>query len=683
MLVRSACLGLLLALAGCSSSDDAAPLAKGPPAAIPGTTVLFDLAADAGSAAGFYASPQPSDLRLDAAGMQSWAGLPNPKARKVVGGLSALAAQRRGHSVLPVAYFHFDAALAARDAGAVVVGSTDAPLLLIDVDPASPERGKTIPTIAGVLSPDDYVPTNLLAVAARPGFVLRSGRRYAFVVRRSLGDASGAPLGVPLALAQLAAGEAPAGANGAAAATLYAPLFETLDQIGVDRATVAAATVFTTGDSMADTLALVTKVRAAYSVTLTDLALAPSSYPNLCEIHAKVAYPQFQKGAPPFDTEGSFEVGTDGLPVHQRDEIAPVVITLPKKPMPAAGYPLETFVHGSGGSSDAMLSPLGDDDKPHPGTGPAHVMADFGIAMAGSAMPVNPERLPGASEIAYVNPNNIPATRDIFRQGIVEQMLFLEALKTLVIPADVLAGCAGPTLPAGAPGFSFDPDKLAGAGQSMGAWYTNIIAPLEPRMKTIVPTGAGGYLTWFITTAGPLQTTINTLTALAGPFLFGAPDLTVLHPIAALVEAALEPADPIVGQPRVAAHPLPGMPARNIFTAVAPGDSYFSTLTYEAVQLAFGNEEAGEVPWQGLPDALALDGRGALLPYPVSNNRTSDDGQKSTGVVVGYQVSGYDPHGIYSHDERVKHQYGCFVSTAFATGTATVVAPAALGAPCE
>ena len=74
-----------------------------------------------------------------------------------------------------------------------------------------------------------------------------------------------------------------------------------------------------------------------------------------------------------------------------------------------------------------------------PGQGPAYVLAPHGFAMAGSAMPVNPERLPGASDTAYLNLNNLSAMRDTFRQGIIEQHLFLDALSKLTIDPATLA----------------------------------------------------------------------------------------------------------------------------------------------------------------------------------------------------------------------------------------------------
>jgi len=668
---------VLVVLTGCSSSS--------PESEPAGATARFDIAADFGADGAFFAFPQPSDLRVDGNGAPDLADFPNPTKKPTIDLLKAAVKDRRGASVLPIAYFQFDRALAPLEASDVIAAEAGGPILLVDVDPDSPERGKLVPTVATTLTPDDYVPEHLLAVAARPGFVLHGDRTYAIVVLRNVKDAEGKRLGIPSTLAALARGEVPPGERGAALSAAYEPMWSTLDALGIERAEVAAATVFTTGDVQRENLELVTQVRAAHQVTIEALELdTTDDYPDLCVLKGFVDYPQFQRGTPPFNTEGLFELGKDGLPVLQRVERAPIMITLPKRPMPAKGYPLELFIHGSGGFSYSQISPLGDDDKPRKGAGPAHVVARHGIAVASSAMPVNPERLPGASPQAYVNANNIPMTRDVFRQGVIESALFLDALKSLEIAPEAVQGCVGPALPTGATTYRFDPDKLVGAGQSMGAWYTNLIAPLEPRMRAVVPTGAGGYLTLFLTTTGPEQTTIGKVAKGIGPILFGVYNgLTFLHPAASLAEIALEPADPITGQPRVGLRPLPGMPARSIYTPVGLGDSYFSNATFEAVELAYGVELAGEAAWPGLADALALDGRGASVPYPVANNLKSANGESFTGAVVTYVVEGYDPHAVYSHDDRVRHQFGCFLATALDDGVATVFAPGKLDDPCK
>jgi hypothetical protein len=559
-------------------------------------------------------------------------------------------------------------------------------VLLVDVDPASPDRGALVPTVAFTHPADQYVPANVLAVAARPGFVLHGGRRYAFVVTRALGDATGAPLGVPAALRALAAGRAPAGAAGAAALELYAPLFATLATLGVPATEVAAATVFTTGDVVADLADLSTRLRDAYQVTVRDLAVDPddgAAHERYCELHGFVTYPQFQSGTPPFNTGGRFTLGADGLPTKQRDEEAPVTITLPKGEMPAGGYPLVTFFHGSGGLSTAIcvrgpvLEPGGEQQK---GLGPAHVVAGHGFAMAASALPVNPQRLPGAGETAYLNLNNLEAFRDTFRQGVIEQRLFIEALRTLEIPPAATQGCAGLTLPAGETAFRFTPDQLFAQGQSMGGMYTNLIGSVEPRIRAAVPTGAGGFWGYFILETSLIEGAKDLLVLI----LDTDPDLTFMHPTLHLLETGWEPVEPLVYMPRLARRPLPDHPVRPIYEPVGLGDSYFPTAVYDAVALAYGHQETGSVVWPTMQEALALAGLDGLAPYPVHDNLTSETGVPYTGVVVQYEGDGlYDPHALYSQIPAVKHQYGCFLRSVRETGSATVYAPAAEDAACE
>ena len=108
-----------------------------------------------------------------------------------------------------------------------------------------------------------------------------------------------------------------------------------------------------------------------------------------------------------------------------------MVISFPKQAMPADGFPLTLYFHGSGGVSRALIdrgpwkpmdqSTCAEHDKGDwekvlgcftTGEGPAWVYAPEGIAMAGTALNTNPERLPGASAYAYANVNNLAAVRD-------------------------------------------------------------------------------------------------------------------------------------------------------------------------------------------------------------------------------------------------------------------------------
>jgi hypothetical protein len=708
---------LALSLAACSSPNpgdggldaDAAPDTATPDVPEPTgpAAFVFDLAADTTSSRAFYDLPYPSDLRLSASQTPDLRGFPASPRAYVLPPLLQIAQQRPRFPTVPVAYFRFTAPLATQDPEVVIPAQPDARILLIDTDPRSPDRGQLVPTVASTPAADEYLPAHVLAVAARPGFVLHPDRTYAFVVMRTLGDAQGRPLVAPAAFEQLKAGQAPAGDRGAAALALYRPLFETLRMRGIDVAQVAAATVFTTGDVVRETAELTDRVLARYTVSLEDLRLVTSNTNSrYCQFAATVTFPQFQQGTPPFNTEGLFSFGTDGLPTPVTYPTlpdyarVPVTLTLPRREMPAAGYPLVVYFHGSGGVSTAVVDrgtwrprsathpcPQGTDTYNGVagcntlGEGPAYVLAARGFATAGAAMPVNPERLPGAGETAYLNTSNLAAFRDTFRQGVIEQRLLIRALAELRIPHSLVTQCTGASLPTGVTEARFDTSRLIAQGQSMGGMYTNLVSATEPRVRAAIPTGAGGYWSYFILQTQLVPGVRGFLALVLGT---RAP-LTFMHPALMLLETAWEAADPLVYMPRLARRPLPGHPVRSVYEPVGQGDSYFPTTVYDAVALAYGHRQAGTEVWPTMQPALRLAGLDGLLPYPVSNDVRGAGDTPYTGVVVQYAGDGvYDPHAIYSQLDAVKYQYSCFAESFVRTGTAVVPDPTnrAADAPC-
>ena len=662
---------------------------------VAGSTLVFDLSANLDDPAHFFDAPYPSDLRLDQDGHPDLAGFPNPENVGILSGLIRNAHEEKGFPVIPVAHFQFTKPLAKRSKDDVIPAGIDTktPIYVIklnggDAGAPSPSDGPEscafAPTVADTPEADRYLPANVLSIAPRPGFVLRPGTRYAFVVEEGADDAKGQPLDKNEVLERLKK-HAPAGTAETAVDALYRPLWDTLRFCGKDGARVVAATVFTTATTVQDTSDIGSKIVDAYDITLDGLGENPDpkeQYDEFCYLTGTVTYPQFQTGTPPFDEGGTFVFGPDGLPEKQRDEVAPIILLVPKMPMPAKGYPIMFNIHGSGGYSVAPVRPVGDDGLPGDPIGPAFPITSKGIAIAASAMPVNPERLPGASEIAYLNANNIAAMRDTFRQGAFEQRLFMEAVKKLEIDPVQLGTCTGPTLPDGATSFKFDSDLVLLTGQSMGGMYTNIIGATEPSVKAVVPTGGGGYWTHFIFET-PLEG--GALPGLFKIILDIDGDLNFLHPIFGIGAAALEPADPIVYMPHIANRPLPGHPVRSVYRPVGIGDSYFSTATYDAVAVSYAHKEAGDIIWPTMQDALALDGLQGIVAYPVEDEMTSEDGTPYTGVVVQFQADGdYDPHALYSHHEGVKHQYACFWDSFVKTGHARVPPPTMpWTAPCE
>jgi len=630
----------------------------------PGTRAVFDLASAHDTPATFWDVPFPLDGRVTAEGAPDMTGFYSKGDNSLGEHLVAAAGLRRGFPQMPVVYFRFDGPLAERAADEVIAPDPASPILLVDVDGDSPERGALFPVVAAPLPEDDFAPAHLLAVAPRPGIVLRGDTTYAVVVMRSLGDAGGQPLGVPDDLAD---------------APVLASLWPVLDEMGVARGEVAVATSFTTGDMVADFAAQSDALLARHHAQLSAPVL-DEVHPDYCELALEVTLPQFLTGDEPWNHGGVFELGEDGVPLVQGELTVPAVITVPRRAMPEAGFPLLLYFHGSGGVHDQVVdasrSPAPDVAGP-PGEGPAMHYARIGLAAAGSALPVSPDRVPGASDTAYINFNNLGAFPFLFRQGTIEQRMFLSALEELDIPLEVLAGCDGVEAEGGVVGF--DSGQIYVGGQSMGAIYANMVGAVDPRPRAVVPTGAGGAWSLMILSSRLYADQVDLLRLLLGT----QNQLSWLHPGMHTIALAWEAAEPLVYAARLGRRPLAGRPPRPVYQPVGRGDQYFAPPVFDAITLAYGHEESGEVVWPEMQDALALVGRDGLRDYPVMDNLVSETGETYTGVVVQYEGDGIaDPHAIYRQLDQVIYQYSCFLESMIDTGHAVVAAPAPLGTPC-
>ena len=660
---------------GCDGQDEAA------------ATIAFDLNSKLDSKT-FWDLPFPSDLRLTAAGNIDLAGFPNDDKLLLVTDLLTSAADRKGFPVMPVAWFRFTDASTApvlRLADSVAAAASN-PILLVDIDPTSPELGRLFPIVAELLPVDDYTAPALIAVAPRPGIVLRANTTYAFVLQTSLAPT----VAVPAGFATLAQGGTPSGSRGAAAKILYEPLWPALANLAVDPASVLVATVFTTGDQVALMASRSASVLSKYPVQIDNLALAAvdrgsglGTHDGFCQLTASVIMPQFQTGTPPFNSDGKILLDLGNVPIKQGEQVVPLHITIPRSTMPTTGWPLFHYFHGSGGLAVDLVD-LGAQQVRggdwESGKGPGWVVAHSNIAAAAAALPLNPERLPGASDYQYLNINNLPAFPFTFQQGVIEQRLLLEALLKLRIPATMLADCVGVKLPLGATEYFFDGDRVAAGGHSMGGMYTNMIGAVERRYKGFTPFGAGGFWPLMI-----LNTAIfpDAGSLLAGVLRVDAETFTFVHPSLALLGMGWEIAEPGASMARIARRPLADGPPRHVYQPIGENDKYFPTPIFDAATLAHGNNLAGDAVWPQTAEALALDGLNMAKIYPVKGNR-SQHGAITTSVAVQYKGDGIaDPHNIFIQLPAVKYQYRCFLETLFRDGTPTVFAPKALDAACE
>ncbi len=216
-----------------------------------GAVAVFDPRAPEGEALAWGAVPFPSDLYLDESGRTRIGALPtrlSSEPRFVA--LRELLASRSGACGSCNVYFRFEGAL---DPASVPTSaapgdatSIDDAIVLVDVDPASPEHGRLIPL--RVELGDDRI-------AVRPvrGIVLHRGRRYAAAITSAIRAADGAPLAPSPAFLAVRDGEgAIAGAAIDRARALLGPALDELDALGMPRDRVVALTAFTVGDPTID-----------------------------------------------------------------------------------------------------------------------------------------------------------------------------------------------------------------------------------------------------------------------------------------------------------------------------------------------------------------------------------------------------------------------------------------------
>jgi hypothetical protein len=260
-------LALLLFGSACGDVSNA----PAPPAA----TATARFAPTAASPMAWGAVPFPSDLYRDASGSIALGALPSALSdAPIFDAIRELLAARDGFCNTCSIHFAIDGALAPADWPAPGFGAAPATdgdraallsgdVVLADVDPASPERGRVFP----VRYQWDAV-RGRLSVRPAPGIALHGGRRYAAALTARVHALDGTPLGPDAAFRA-----ARDGRGGDALAVRVrahvAPVLDEFARIGLDRAQVVALAAFTTEDPTIDLRGARAAVQAGAAPTAT------------------------------------------------------------------------------------------------------------------------------------------------------------------------------------------------------------------------------------------------------------------------------------------------------------------------------------------------------------------------------------------------------------------------------
>ncbi len=630
---------------------------------------------------GLYAAPFPStELQLPD-GRVDVSRFPNPDHVPIMQkALALLARDANGFSLTSAVFFSLTGAIDPAQLPNVPGSlSPEAHVFLISV-----EDRKPVPVhVDFVADGGPFGAPNLLSLLPYQGVPLQPQTRYAAVVCAELLDATGRRLQIAPAVEALGAQRTPTGLTDAQGQAYLAGYRAAAG--AAPHCTVAGLAVFTTG----------APVDGMSKFTTAALQLPPPTpraftrnevFDDYCVYSTTIDMPDYQQGVAPYTVSGGdWRVDAQGQPLAPHFETANMVVTIPRAPMPPAGFPLVVLVRtGAGGDRplvDRGVQAVHDGPPIAPGTGPAREFARVGYAGAQVDGPLGGLRntTHGDEQFLIFNVFNAAALRDNVRESALEIVVFSRALDGVQMDTHDCPGA-----PAVA---AFDPDNRALMGHSMGATIAPLSMAVDPHFRAVILSGEGGsYIENVLYKRKPVEVLPE-----ANSFLnYTDRSLTQNDPALSLVQWAAEPSDPPVYTDFVIRHPVyRGTPA-DVLMLQGIVDNYILPDIANASSLSFGLDLAGpaidDPSTPGLAGqtsiltVLPLSGR-RQLPYPVSCN-VEVEGNCVTAVLTQHPGDGIeDGHEVVFQTEPPKHQYRCFLKSLL-QGVPVVPADAAADAPC-
>lgn len=518
------------------------------------------------------------------------------------------------------------------------------PLLLVDVDPKSPERGKARGIVPKwwAQAKDGYYPTDEFTLIAEPATPLLPGTRYLFVVTSALKAADGGEIGRSAESEALLSGKT----GDAYGAEMAEALSELESSMGVSRDSVVLGTVFTTAHVIDETLALAERARAAPAPKLVEpwTVETPVAAPDpRVRFRAVYEAPEYRRPLP----IGTFQI-EGGAPVAQKQVGLEVFLAF-SDASKSGPRPLVIYQHGLGGDKDGCW-------------GTAQRLSDLGAAVIAIDSPDHGSRSKGGTAITAafsffgVDPDaqtfDIARARDNFRQMTSDQLelvRFIGSLGSLDL------------LPIGAPDGvpDLDVSRILYIGHSFGSVQGPAIFALAPEIKQATWNVGGDGLMKLLRDSGTFSLLVNSLRPPATPD--GA-----IGRFFAVTQAIVDPGDPLNFARFASIAPTPGVAnwaPRDVLVQEVIGDTIVPNSTTEALSRAAGLVLVDPIqPVSGLPGAAA----------PVMGNVAGG----ATGALTqfdyieGGQVA---QHGELIFSPEARGQYVEFFKTGLASGHATVI----------
>ncbi len=593
----------------------------------------------------FLDHPYPSDWRRDPDGKVRTKGYPNFKGVKTVQDYIDFSDRLLdGFSPQASGFVRFAVTL---DPTTLPKGPTEAldaaaSVQLVDVDDASPDKGKRrLIDLYYREKVGAYWQPSTLAYLPVFGYPLRPNTRYAFVVTDGVKAAGGAALSRPPAL-DAVLGLGPDVGGTAKLRDAWAPALSNLEAAGVAKARIQQLAVFTTGDPAGELYRVRDHVRSSYPAPTLKGPVTPKDDAAAYDVYEGNygPSPDFQRGKIPFahmGDGGAFAFGADGTPEVQREFDLRFALSVPKAskcPMPAEGYPIVIYAHGTTGNYRSFV-----------GDGTARSLAEVCVASMGvdqifhgtrPGAPTGPDK-DSVIQLLFFNFENPEAARTNGRQSAIDEVqrarLFTES-KISIPAAESRTGAE----------IKFDGSKLMFYGHSQGGLNGPLYLAADDSARGGVLSGSGSVIS--ITLLEKTKPLPSVAAVVRGVFLALKPDeaeeLNSFHPIISMAQQIVDALDPIHYVGHILRAPREGFAPKSIYQTegVNPdftGDSYTPPHAIEVQAVATGLPLMSPVI-HPVREMSFSDGFGPIT-IPSEGLSGNLAGGKATGVLAQWPAS--------------------------------------------
>jgi len=423
---------------------------------------------DATYSGGFFSLPWPNDIRKTNAGTLDLTGFPGTDSSlELLVAASLMSNELRGFGTQTAVYLRLTGRIDPATLPTPERSTTsNSSVQLIDLDHPSTR----IPVIVRVEPTDGGRPSNLLSLLPYPGHALAPDTRYAAVVTTGVHDT----VGEPLAQAPLIAALDEAAWLGRARSerdwrALRSQRDEVRAAIGTDSSnSLVAFTVFRTQDSTREMRGGAAPIDAAPAPAI-NLQWPPCTPTDTAvTAYGTIDLPDFQSGTYPFvSSGGAIPIGTDGVAIVHGQRSYPLIVRIPCAETPPGGWPIETFVDGTGASAN-LVNAIGF----VPDAIAASIPPLFGQG-TGVSDP--------SSEANFYNSLNPQAARGNPIQQAANHLALIKALQHVNLPGASFGSVAAVTA---------DTSRVMISGQSQGAQTLPLVAAMNPHVIAVV-SGAG------------------------------------------------------------------------------------------------------------------------------------------------------------------------------------------------